>query len=288
MIFSPSSREEYCFCPRKWWLRKHGVVTRTIGYPELCAMGGNAVGKAMEVWNTNLITGQKSEWGKLLSVALQEYNESLRRQLESGRYLSQVRAREFSAELPELITKAVEVMWVSDPLKKYAILAAEQSFAQAGGARLDVLVKDATGKMIVFDYKCKFGELEEKWMLKAFDGYEQGEQRFTYTTLTQAVEFGIIMIVVKPRREGVKLKSRVEVRTWPVTDAQRRTWLRDAQLLTPGMERTLLLTDPRQVPGKTYPHADSFGPCPYQTACLDYELDERMQLDYVTITKETV
>ena len=285
MIYSPSSREEFSFCPRSWWLRKKGLVPRTIEYPELCAIGGNVVGKAMETWNIDRMKGLNITLGHLLSEGEAQISNSLY-EVEKYRTLSGVKAHQFYTELPSLVTKAISLLWNEDPLKPYAILSAEESFPHAGNSRLDVRVKQADGREIVFDYKVKFGPTEEKYYLKSMEDHARGEQRLTYTHLTGTDMFGIIMVCLQPLQNRTRkpLKPYVYVNTWPVQDQEKEIWLRDALLMTPEMDAVLKIDSPEKVRGRTFPHANQFGECKYSDACLRYALDpERMALDYVYI-----
>ena len=279
-IYSPSSREEYTWCPRSWWLRKNGYVPRRISYPELCGMGGNAVGLAMELWNTRIMEGIETDVDLLVDTG------RLAIIFPEDRMIGTSKDQEFADSLPALVEQAIRLLYQVNPLKPYAILAAEEVFLHAGKSRLDVRVKQADGRGIVFDYKVKFSEMEEKYLNKEFEKHFNGEQRLTYTTLTNTDLFGIILVVLKPRKDKRHIDPKVVVRTSPVTDQEKQVWLRDAQLLTPLMDHTLTIQSPALVPGKTYPHANQYGPCKFDDACNRYALDpERMSLDYIQITK---
>jgi hypothetical protein len=98
--------------------------------------------------------------------------------------------------------------------------------------------------------------------------------------------FGIILVVLKPRKDRRAIDPKIVVRTSPVTDQEKQVWLRDAQLMTPLMDHTLTIQSPTLVPGRPFPHANVYGDCKYHDACLRYALDPKMMsLDYVTITK---
>src|SRR6187549_3103353 len=279
-IYSPSSREEYTWCPRSWWLRKNGYVPRRISYPELCGMGGNAVGLAMELWNTRIMEGIETDVDLLVDTG------RLAIIFPEDRMIGTSKDQEFADSLPALVEQAIRLLYQVNPLKPYAILAAEEAFLHAGKSRLDVRVKQADGRGITFDYKVKFSEMEEKYLNKEFENHFNGEQRLTYTTLTNTDLFGIILVVLKPRKDKRHIDPKVVVRTSPVTDQEKQVWLRDAQLLTPLMDHTLTIHSPALVPGKTYPHANQYGPCKFDDACNRYALDsERMSLDYIQITK---
>lgn len=283
-IYSPSSREEFSFCPRSFWLRKNGWVPRVISYPELCGMGGSAIGKAMEVWNKAVMQGNDSSLDELLRIGYEEFSTLYATERKHGRQIGIGKDHEFFDSLPALIEQAIRLLYRINPLKPYAILGAELEFPQAGKARLDVLAKQADGRRIVFDYKVKFSELEEKWVKKEFEKHFTGEQRLTYTTLTQTDMFGIILVVLKPKKDGRKLDPKILVQTSPVTDQEKQVWLRDAQLMTEPMTQTLHIQSPTLVSGKTFPHANQYGDCKYHDACLRYGLDDgMMRLDYINI-----
>lgn len=285
-LYSPSSRDEFTFCNRKWWLRKNGIIPRRISYPELCGMGGGAVGKAMEIWNRALMEGSNPALSDLTRVGLEELGASYAKQAGHGRMIGSSKDQEFLDQLPTLVELGIKLLYNQNPLKQYAIVGAEVEFPHAGGSRLDVLVKQPDGRRIVFDYKCKFSDFDEKWLDKEFEKHFNGEQKYTYTTLTNTDMFGIILIILKPTKDRRKVDPKIVVRTVPVTEKEKQVWLRDAQLLTPLMDHTLLIQSPALVPSKGFPHADSFGDCVYHDACIRYNLDsELMSLDYVSIKK---
>lgn len=287
MLYSPSSREDFSFCPRAWYLRKNGLVTRTIEYPELCAIGGNAVGKAMEHWNKALMEGQEVSIHTLRAIGISEAIRSLQTQLDYGRNLGAGKVAEF--DLETRVAEAISILWVQNPLKPYAILAAEEAFPHAGNSRLDVRVKQADGRQMVVDYKVKFGPTEERYYAKAMQEYKEGEQRLTYTHLTKTDMFGIIMVCLQPLKDKTRqpLKPYIRFETWPVREEEKQVWLRDALLMTPEMDHVLTIQSAGKVRGRTFPHANQFGDCKYSDACLRYQLDEeKMSLDYVWIKKE--
>jgi len=223
----------------------------------------------------------------LVTVGIEELGKEYSKQVGYGRTFGAAKDKEFLDSLPALVELGIRVLYRDNPLKQYAILAAELAYPDAGNARIDVLVKQSDERRIVFDYKCKFGEMEEKWLDKEFEKHFQGEQRLTYTTLTGTNMFGIILVVLKPRKDRRNIDPKIVVRTSVVTDQEKQVWLRDAQLFTPLMDQTLLIPSPVLVPGKTFPHANQYGPCKYEDACLRYALNpDMMSLDYIQINKE--
>lgn len=285
-IYSPSSRDEYAFCPRSWWLRKNGLVPRRIGYPELCGMGGNAIGYAMELWNVSLMKAFEYPVDDAVKAGVSSFHASMDEHNRNGRTIGSSKDQEFADSLPALVELGIRLLYRINPLKQYAVIGAEVAFPHAGGSRFDVLVKQPDGRGIIFDYKVKFGEMEEKWLDKEFEKHFNGEQRLTYTTLTGTDMFGIILVVLKPRKDRRAIDPKIVVRTSPVTDQEKQVWLRDAQLMTPLMDHTLTIQSSTLVPGRPFPHANQYGDCKYHDACLRYALDPKMMsLDYVTITK---
>lgn len=286
MIYSPSSREEFSFCPRKWWLRKTGIVSRIITYPELCAIGGVSIGKAMEVWNKALIAGQEITIEELLLEGSKQLHQEIQTREQQGRRIGSSKDQGFLDALPLYIEQGIRLLYRINPLKQYAIVAAEEEFPHAGNCRLDVRVKQPDGRGIVFDYKVKFGEVEEKWLDKEFEKHFNGEQKYTYTALTNTDMFGIILVLLRPRKDKRALDPKIVVRTVNITDTEKRVWLRDAQLMTEPMNRTLLTPSPTLVMGKTYPHSNEYGPCVYDDLCNRYQLDpELWGMDFVTIER---
>jgi hypothetical protein len=253
-------------------------------------MGGNAVGKAMEEWNLALMAGQEITLEALCTIAHLTWADDLGKQLDAGRTVHTVYGKPSADDIQGMLTGMVSLLWKENPLKPYAILSAEEVFPQAGNARLDVRVKQADGRQIVFDYKCKFGEFDlgkdGKYLDKEFNKHFTGEQRLTYTTMTQTDCFGIIMVIPKPKLYQRIGKPMVVTRKVPVRTAEQSVWLHNANLVTPYMDHVLTIQSPLLVPGKTFPHANDFGECKYAKACLEYELDEEMmKLDYIRVQR---
>lgn len=288
-IYSPSSREDFSFCNRSWYLRKKGYTPRIISYPELCGMGGSAIGKAQEVWNLALMAGTVPSVEDLVTVGIEELGKEYSKQVGYGRTIGVAKDKGFLDSLPALVELGIRMLYRDNPLKQYAILAAELAYPDAGNARIDVLVKQSDERRIVLDYKCKFGpSFKIEYLEDEFKKHFQGEQRLTYTKLTNTDMFGIILIVLQPTdKNRRKIDPFVAMETSFVTDQEKQVWLRDAQLFTPLMDQTLLIPSPALVPGKTFPHANQYGPCKYEDACLRYALDpDMMSLDYIQINKE--
>ncbi|MEQ1845253.1 MAG: hypothetical protein ABL983_06705 [Nitrospira sp.] len=250
-------------------------------------MGGNAIGKAMECWNLDIMANSDKGVDYYSVVGVEALIQAKAGEVKHGRTIGSSKDQEFADSLPVLVEMGIRLLYRINPLKQYAVVAAEEVFPQAGNSRLDVRVKQPDGRGIVFDYKVKFGEMEEKWLDKEFEKHFNGEQRLTYTTLTGTDMFGIILVVLKPRKDRRAIDPKIVVRTSPVTDQEKQVWLRDAQLMTPYMDHTLTIQSPTFVPGRPFPHASVFGDCKYSDACLRYALDPGMMaLDYITIKKE--
>jgi hypothetical protein len=250
-------------------------------------MGGNAIGKAMEVWNHHQMRVDPVNTEFLQSVGIAQLHSFLTYEKNLGRVIGSSKDQEFADSLPALVEMGIGLLYKTNPLKPYAIIGAEVEFPHAGGSRFDVLVKQPDGRGIVFDYKVKFGEMEERWLDKEFEKHFTGEQRLTYTTLTNTDMFGIILVVLKPRKDRRAIDPKIVVRTSPVTDQEKQVWLRDAQLMTPLMDHTLTIQSPALVPGRPFPHANQYGDCKYHDACLRYALNTTMvSLDYIQLNKE--
>ena len=240
----------------------------------------------MEFWNQALIQGQEVQLSQLAKIGYLQTMTELE-SLDAAQRIADLKASAFLPDLTGLVAQAITVLWNENPLKPYAILAAEEEYTQYGNSRCDVRVKQPDGRQIIFDYKVKFGEVESKWIEKNMEQYASGEQRYTYTTAAGVDLFGIIMVLLKPTIAKKLQPPRIVIGgPWPVTDHQKTTWLRDARLMTPLMDATLTVPHAGLVVGRPYPHGNSFGPCVYEKACMDYALDEsKMLLDYIQIER---
>ena len=284
VIYSPSSRVEYSFCPRKWWLRKNGWITRTVGYPELCGMGGTAVSEAMAHFNKSIISQRKATLEECVALGLQSLvQQHAELELQERRVLG-LRDSEFRDTLPKLVEVAIRTLWEADPLKGHTLIAAEHEFVEFGNARPDVISRDLMGELCVDDYKCKFSTFDEAWLDKEFEKYFDGEQRLSYSHMTNSRLFGIILVVIQPHSKRKPLKPFVIRRTSRVQDHELSLFMNDSVIDYKYMEHTLRQTNPLMVPGKAAPHADQYGDCPFRQACVEDGLDtSKMKVRYTQI-----
>lgn len=282
-LYSPSSRSDFSWCPRYWWLRKRWKSKR-VGYPELCAIGGTAVGAAMDLWNKQRIAKTPPSLELLIESGLQSVNAQVQEYTAQDRRVVGLKDAEFQARLPELVTIGITTLWNNDPLKGHEIIASEQTFTEWGEMRADVISRDPQGELVVDDYKCKFGTFDAAWTDKEFEKHFDGEQRLYYTTAAQASKFGIILVVIQPRANYKPGKPHVIRRVSRVQEHEVKLWKNDMLLDCMEMERVEQQVNPWQVRGKAAPHANQYGDCPMREACVEDGLDpNRMTVRYVTI-----
>ena len=131
-LYSPSSRSDFAFCPRMWWLRKQGWKSKRVGYPELCAIGGIAFGEAMHLWNTRRIAKQVVVVEELIATGLQSVAVQVAELTAQDRRVTGVKDQEFLAQLPGWVEMAIVTIFVSDPLAGHEIIASEHMFAEWG------------------------------------------------------------------------------------------------------------------------------------------------------------
>lgn len=283
-LYSPSSRSEFSWCPRAWWLRKQGWKSKRVAYPELCAIGGTAVGEAMDVWNKARIAKTDVALELLIASGLQSIKVQTEVYQSHGRRTVGLKDQEFEATLPELVTIGIQTVWANDPLKGHEIIASEHTFTEWGDMRADVISRDSQGELVVDDYKCKFGTFDAAWTDKEFDKHFDGEQRLYYTTAAQASKFGIILVVVQPRTNYKPGKPHVIRRVSRVQEHEVKLWKNDMLLDCTQMEHVEKQTNPWVVRGKAAPHANQYGDCVYREACVEDSLDPgRMGVRYVQI-----
>lgn len=287
--FSPSSRVDYSFCPRMWWLRKQGWTLKRVSYPELCAIGGVAFGEAMHLWATRRIAKQVVTLEELVAVGLQSVTNQVAEFTMHDRRVTGLKDQEFLDLLPKLVERGIEVILQAHPLQGHDLIASEQEFPDWGKMRLDVLSRDPQGELVVDDYKCKFGSFDTAWTDREFDKHWDGEQRLAYTQAIGASKFGIILVVLQPKTNYKPGKPHVIRRVSRVQPQEVALWRNDVTQDWMAMEWVLKQTTPWAVRGKAAPHANQYGDCAYREACIEDSLDPgRMQVRYVQIDKKEV
>lgn len=283
---SPSSRQDYNFCPRYWWLRKRWK-SRAIGYPELCAMVGTAVGAAQAQWNTCRMQSKPVTVEELVATGLESFTTQLANESAQDRRVSGLKASNSLDVMPRQVEAAIRLLWEVNPLQHYTILAAEEEYPAYGNARLDVRTRDEVRQVEqVWDYKCKLGRQDIAYVGSALQEKLDGEQGLVYTYMTGTQQFGIILVVLNPHKQGKVCKPQIVVDTKTITPEQHAQWLRDAEMDYSEMTEILQIDDPKRVRGKAYPHTNQYGDCPFKQACLEDDLDPtKMQLYYTQIEK---
>lgn len=285
--YSPSSRVDYSFCPRYWYLRKRWQPRR-VGYPEICGIGGTAVSEAMCYWNQARMATKTVVLEDVVNVGLQSIVTQTSCLAQAERRVTGLKDTEVMDGLPKLVEMACKLLWESNPLRDNRIIAAEHEFKDFGNARPDVISQNSEGETIVDDYKCKFSSFDEAWKDKEFDRHFDGEQRLAYTHMVGCTLFGIILVVLQPHSKRKPLKPFVERRISRVQPHEHKLWMNDAALDYRHMELVENCTHPLQVQGKASPHANQYGDCAFKEACCEEGLDEqRMQVRYTQITGGT-
>lgn len=283
-LYSPSSRSDFSFCPRAWWLRKQGWKSKRVAYPELCAIGGLAFGEAMDVWNKRRIAGQTATMEELVEIGSQNMTMQMNTLATQDRRVTGLKDQDFLAQLPSLVEIAIKTAYTNDPLKGHEIIASEHTFPEWGDMRADVISRDLQGELVVDDYKCKFGSFDVGWTDKEFDKHFDGEQRLYYTTAAGASKFGIIMVFIQPHAKHKPAKPHVIRRVSRVQPHEVKLWKNDMLLDCMEMERVEWQMDPWAVRGKAAPHANQYGDCVYREACIEDGLDPtRMAVRYIQI-----
>lgn len=288
-LYSPSSRSDFAFCPRMWWLRKQGWKSKRVGYPELCAIGGIAFGEAMHLWNTRRIAKQVVVVEELIAVGLQSVAVQVAELTAQDRRVTGLKDQEFLTQLPGWVEVAIQTIYAADPLKGHEVIASEHMFAEWGDMRADVISRDPQGELVVDDYKCKFGVFDVAWTDKEFEKHFDGEQRLYYTQAAGASKFGIVLVVVQPRANYKPGKPHVIRRVSRVQEHEVRLWKNDMVMDCAQMEGVEKQTNPWMVRGKAAPHANQYGECVYREACVEDGLDAgRMGVRYVQIDRKGV
>ncbi len=274
--YSPSSRVDYNFCPRYWWLRKRWQ-SRSVEYPELCAMAGTAVSEAQAHWNRCRMQSKPVTVDELIALGLQSFTMQLANETALDRRVG-FQASSGRDKLPRMIETGIRLLWDENPLEHMTILEVEQEYPDYGKARLDVLVQSVTGEKSVRDYKCKFGKLDTHYHAEALQEYLDHEQGLVYTHMTGTQTFGIILVALNVHTNQKPHKPMIYSAVKTITPDQHRIWERDATMDYNEMIEIESLTDPRRVRGKAYPHTTRYGDCPFKSACLEDDLDESKML----------
>jgi hypothetical protein len=282
-LYSPSSRQDFSFCPRYWWLRKR-YQPRRVGYPELCGIGGSAVAEALAWWNRARCIGQAVTVDACLAKGWQSIVEARAGMADQGRFIGTSDV-DFADRLPDLMEQAVRLLWTQDPLATHTIIAAEQEFPDFGNARIDVVSRDAQGQLVVDDYKCKFGKFDLTWLDREFEKHFTGEQRMSYTQMVGTDLFGIILVMLQPHVKEKVATARIERRVSRVLPNEVRLWKNDAALDYERMQYIEQRSNPWMVWGKSGPHTTPYGDCAFKGACTEYNFDPAiMDIHFVKVT----
>lgn len=282
-VFSPSSTETFAKCPRKWALNREGWKPRIIQYPELCAVLGDGFAASMERLNTLFINGVALiPVAEVIEAGNVVMRERLDRDLEAGRRIHE-KDLNFSDLLPLKLDQAVRLYLQANPLKDWKILQTEKTYEDHGYARIDLLAEDSLGPA-VFDYKVKV-KLDKKWEDAEFEKFGRSQQRFHYQWAAGVKRFFIILVVLGPK-PYVKLSP-------PFGDSKyfdSGLWLADSQgvwqhmgFLKDAIEQ---YGDKLHIDGAPT-HADQYGPCEFEEACLTHALDPAaMSIEYVKVERK--
>lgn len=285
-VFSPSATETFARCPRKWALKRLGWVPRIISYPELCAVLGDGFSESMRVFNTSLITGNSTiSVEEVVEAGNKTMQDRLDADFAAGRRIDE-KDIPFYDILQAKLEQAVKLYIEQNPLKAWRIIQAEKTYDDYGSARIDVLAKDSFGPA-VFDYKIKV-KLDKEWEDAEFERHRRSQQRFHYQWATGADRFFIILVVLGGNKKAAKPRVVLSPPYGGLEYFKTGLWLSDSKAWWQVMDSVLesgIADDLYAIPGSPT-HADQFGACEYEQACLTHALDPKaMAIEYVKVER---
>lgn len=283
VVYSPSATETFARCPRKWVL-KRSWMPRTIDYPELCAVLGEGFAESMRVFNTRIINGDTPVMAEVIAVGHRTIHDRLDASLAAGRRIHE-KDISFCDMLPAKLEQAVTLYFEQNPLDGWTLIQAETTYDQHGFARIDLLAKDQSG-LAVFDYKVKV-KLDKEWEDAEFERHGRSQQRYHYQWMTGAERFFVILVILGGSKKAAKPRVVLSPPYGKTAYFESGLWLDDSRSLWQRMDYYIQqhIYDPRMVPGSPI-HADQFGVCEYEQACLTHALDPKaMEIEYVPIER---
>lgn len=283
LVFSPSATETFARCPRKWALKREGWMPRMIDYSELCAVLGDGYAESMRVFNTHSINGVAPILAEVIEAGHKAMRERLDVDLDAGRRIHE-KDIPFYDLLPAKLEQAVTLYFAQNPLNGWTVLQAEKTYDQHGYARIDLLAKDQFGPA-VFDYKVKV-KLDKEWEDAEFERYGRSQQRFHYQWAAGVERFFIILVVLGGNKKAAKPRVVLSPPYGKMAYFEQGVWLNDSRALWQRMDYIRQHAyDARMVPGSPI-HADQFGACEYEQACLTHALDPKaMEIEYVKVER---
>lgn len=284
-VFSPSATETFARCPRKWALKREGWMPRIIAYPELCAILGDGFSESMHVLNTYHINGVAPiPVAEVIAAGTKVIQDRLENDLSVGRRIHE-KDIPFSDLLPLKLDQAVNLYLSQNPLKDWRILQAEKTYEEHGYARIDLLAADSIGPA-VFDYKVKV-KLDPEWQEAEFERFGRSQQRFHYQWAAGVERFFIILVVLGGNKKAAKPRVVLSPPYGKTPYFETGLWLQDSTSHWQRMEMyTTHRVGPAYVAGSPI-HADQFGACEYEQACLSHALDpSAMNIEYVKVERK--
>lgn len=286
-VFSPSATETFARCPRKWALKREGWMPRIIDYPELCAVLGDGFSESMRVLNAYIINGVSTiPIAEVIEAGNKAMRDRLEVDLEAGRRIHE-KDIPFSDLLPLKLDQAVNLYLAQNPLKDWKIIQAEKTYDDHGYARIDVLAEDSLGPA-VFDYKVKV-KLDKEWEDAEFERHGRSQQRFHYQWAAGVDRFFIILVVLGGNKKAAKPRVVLSPPYGKSAYFEKGLWLEDSKSLWRQMDyirEQVDMYDPRVAPGSPI-HADQFGACEYEQACLTHALNPKsMAIEYVKVERK--
>lgn len=213
-------------------------------------------------------------------AAVKIVSQSTQDKLETG-LLANDEETGYQAKLETRARKAIESYIVSDPVPDtWRIVSAEHDFGPTfGNARADILCEDATGALVVVDYKTKL-TLAAQYRAKTIQEYANSHQMFHYAwackeSMGRDVHaYHIGLAVLEPRWA-------FDLLPFPVNPESLLLWLESARTVWASMDAE---EQGAQVPWMSANHADNFGQCQYYRACFTHHFDPvLMAADYVNV-----
>ncbi len=281
VIYSPSQTSDWKTCPVLWQLRQAGWRSRQLGKKDYASALGTAFAHAMHAYNAGFLTGQSPAIEDLYGHARGSYTNTVVLWNDWANEDQTIKVYP-NAEMERLILKAV----MQDPIRDWTRVAVEETMAEAGNARPDLIARNELGALMPVDYKLKLDWGDKKWAQKnrerAIDEWSQSDQLRHYVIFTSrrhnepVTQYAILVAVLDP--------PSIELVTFWIDEAEQREWEQHQRAAWTMMD---LHRNEPSLMWRASNHMMYGAPCEFWQWCFVHRGNELSAApDYVKVPKE--
>lgn len=284
--YSPSATKTHAFCPTARVLQQQGLTPKYAAKNAVSRWMGTAMAAGLEQHNRMRKGGVQVAPNHVTPyrAAAVTWDEEVSKFLGAGGVVTD---ETFETRVPPLMQRALEYYAAYDVVPAaWEIRAVEHTFADGGNARPDLLVVDEDGTAPL-DYKMKEtlyvkpGETREAARSRTLLEFANDWQLKHYVWCVRRFlgqpcsHYYIVLGELSP-------KPHFTLQRFEVTETQMQQWIDSAHGWWSDMYETE--TDHINLPRMAPTHETKYGPCEFQYACLEAELDPaKYRHKYVTI-----